>query len=96
VPYAQQVARKILFLLTHQTGRGLVKQQQFWLEGERTRHSYQFLHAVRQACDRCVAVTIKLEEINDALDDFPLFALLAPCSPEIDCAAEHAGAHHIA
>src|SRR4051794_25765179 len=93
MPDAQQKPGEALSFLTHQAGRGLVEQQQRRLERQRAGDPNQLLHTIREASRRRIAITVELEEVDDALDLAALLRLLAPGTPEIERAGEKAATH---
>ena len=74
---AQDEAREVLALLAVEAGRRLVEQQHGGLERKRAGKADDLLHAERQAADRRVAIALKLDELDDALDRLAMRDLCA-------------------
>src|SRR5207302_1529837 len=86
-------AAHVLLLLDVHPGHRLVEQQEPGLGGQRPGELDALLQAVGQAARRRLADRLDLQEVDDPLDEGPVFELLTPGRPPVERLEQEASAH---
>ena len=86
-------ARHVLLFLEIHAGHRLVEQQYLRLHRQRAREINALLQPVRQSPDRCLAVGLDLEKVDDVLDELAVPQFLAPREAQVHGLRQQPGAH---